>query len=178
MTRPLPEPEEFSEVQSRYLMSDHVIVPVLMKIADQFGDTCVYEFHAAQLPDIGFYHQGIHPSDTRVYPHHPGCCISKAGHTIMIQVNSMDLFVVITPATEPGKAFVTEWLFFKTCGMECQLEAGIEHQVVDHFVIRITKKHFDDLGSNDHIERRVRSESLIGIKDLETFLVNAWKDVF
>lgn len=68
----------------------------------------------------------------------------------------MDPFIVIAPAPKPGQALVTERLFFVTGGMQGKLEAGIEHQVVDHLVIRIIKHHLDDLGSDDHIDRGVR----------------------
>ena len=61
--------------------------------------------------------------------------------------------------------------------MKCQLKAGIKHQVVDHFVIRVIKQHFDNLGADDHIDWSVRSGILIGIQNRETFLVNVWKDV-
>ena len=142
-------------------MTDHVIVPVLMKITDQFGNTGIDEFHTAQFPDVGLHHKGIHPADPLVDTHHPCSRFGKAGHTIMIQINSMGLFVVIASAAEPGKALVTERLFVKACGMECQLKAGIKHQVVDHFVIRVIKQHFDDLSSNDHIDRSIRSGILI-----------------
>lgn len=70
----------------------------------------------------------------------------------MVQVHSMDPLLIVTPAAEPGQALVTERLFFITGGVQGKLEAGIEHQVINHFVIRIIKHHFDGLSSNDHTD--------------------------
>lgn len=74
---------------------------------------------------IGFYHEGVHPSDISVDAHQLCRLCRKVSDTFMVQIDSMCLFVIIAAAAEPQKRLITYRLLFETSGMKSNLISWI-----------------------------------------------------
>ena len=79
---------------------NQVIMFVLMKVDDQFGNTGIQQFSTAQVSDICLDHHGIHPSYPWTDSHHPGNLFSEVRDTVMKEIDVMKRFVIVTALTE------------------------------------------------------------------------------
>ena len=130
---------------------------VFMVVLYRSGNTGIQQFNAAQISDIGFYHQRIHSLDTGIDPHHFSDFFTQILDTVMKQIHAVGTLIFITAAAKPGQCFVTQRLFFKTGSAQCVLIVDVQHQILHHFVIREVKEFFDDQCSNDDVYRSIWS---------------------
>ena len=117
---------------------------VLIKIYRQFRNTGVYQLHATKKTDIALYHHGVHSFYSSTEIHQLCYFTTKIFYTVVVQINTMCCFIIVTAASKSAQCFIRNWLFFKTCSMKCVLKMKIQHKIFNNLIIRIIEQFFND----------------------------------
>lgn len=85
--------------------------------------------------------------------HHFCNLTAKVSNTVMDEIDTGLLFIIIAPFPESGSCFITHGLFLEAGGMQRILVTRIQHDVFYDHVIGNLKHFLDDKSTNTDIDR-------------------------
>ena len=79
---------------------------VLAQVYAKIGHASINQFNTGQVLDVGFYHHGLHATYFPIDLHHLSYFSAKLFDEILVQINPMLLFVLITTFAESAQGLV------------------------------------------------------------------------
>ena len=65
---------------------DQDVVPLVMQVLYELGNTAVQQFHTGALADVGLHHHGVRPPDPAADLQQLCCFRSKVRNTVIVRV--------------------------------------------------------------------------------------------